>query len=338
MKIQIKENVYFAYHRDIEYFATLAGMLGDHLDGRLCREIYGEEFINKIRRKHRELVEIINSLPLGGLGILEFYMDYNGEALKLNEYRKHLEEMDTPQFIYQFFGYPGSLEEIAAALEDEELLTQFMDEGKLQISSYIILKRMINHRKEFLDCFFECIEEIRTPELEEYLDQREKRLPILQNEIEERLAEKAPIDVVRDIANKCVMTTKEYESYGFIPVFMLPRNAVTYYASSQFTLYSKKQMESREKALDILKIVADATRLRIIDLLSEAGQANGKKISRWLQLAPSTVSHHMEQLVDCGIVKEEKKGNSKVYSIDRDTGDYFIKEIETVILKNTDYR
>lgn len=304
----------------------------------MCNPWYGENFIAKIKRKHRELTEILNSLRLGGLEILEFYMDYKGEAFCLEEYRSHIERLNTSQFIHQFFGYHASVEEIEAALEEEELLSKLMDEGKLQITSYVNLKRLIDHRDEFLDLYFACIDDVRTPELERYLDQYEKRLPALQNEIEEHLSKRNPIEVVRDLANKCVLRDNNYELYGFLPVCMLPRNAVTYYAKDEFILYSKRHMVSREKALAILKVVADDTRVRIIDLLSEAGTTNGKKLAKCLQLAPSTVSHHMEQLVECGIVKEEKMGSSKVYSIDHSAGENFVKELETVILKNTDYK
>lgn len=338
MKIQIKKNVYFAYYRDMEYVAALTGILADHVDGRICREIYGEEFIARIRRKHRELAEIVNSFHVGGLEILEFYMDYKGEAFNLEEYYMHMKNMDTLDFLFKLFGYHVDREEIKLALKDEELLVKLMDEGKTQINSYVNLKRIINHREEFLDLFYAGLKDIQTPELEAYLDQYEKRLPILQSELEEKLQVKEPIEITRDIVNNCSIQKRDYELYGFIPLCMLPRNTVNYHYKDQFVLYSKRGMQLREKALAILKVVTDDTRIRIIDLLSECGTANGKKISRCLQLAPSTVSHHMEQLVECEVVKEEKRGNSKVYSIDHVAGENFVRELESIILKNTEHR
>lgn len=338
MRTQIKENVYFAYHRDFEYIATLAGMLADNLDGRICREIYDEAFILKIRRKHRELTEFLNSLSLGGFELIEFYMEYRGEKFELEAFRQHVARIDNAQFIYQFFGYQGSIEEISKALEDEEMLARLMDEGALKISSFINLKRLINHRNEFLDLYFSALEDIRTPELEAYLDEQVKKLPVLQNEVEERLQTKNPFDVILDLAGKYCDQTQDYEYYGFIPVFMLPRTSVIYYAKDRFILYSKRKRVSREKAMAIIKAIADDTRIRVIDLLSETGGMNGKKIASWMHLAPSTVSHHMEQLVECGIVKEEKSGNSKVYSINHESGENFVREVEAIILKNTDHR
>ena len=64
MKVQLTENTYFGYSREIEYVAALAGILGDNLDGRACREVFGEEFVVKFRKKHRELAEINYLLAL----------------------------------------------------------------------------------------------------------------------------------------------------------------------------------------------------------------------------------------------------------------------------------
>ena len=156
MKIKLQEHVYFAYCRELEYVAAVAGILADNLDGRLCREIYGEEFITKMKRKHRELAEIINSLIFGGLEFLEFLMDYKTEKFYLEEYRSFVEQIPQAQFVRRFFGDHASEAEIAAALQDEELLSSLMDEGKLQIRSYVNLKRIVYRREEFFDLYFAC--------------------------------------------------------------------------------------------------------------------------------------------------------------------------------------
>lgn len=338
MKIELQKNVYFAYCRDFEYVAVVAGMLADNLDGRLCREIYGEAFISKMKKKHRELTEILNSMYLGGLEMLEFLMNYETEEFCMEDYRAYIEQMPTPQFIYQFFGYTATLEEVEAALSDDEALAALMDEGKLHIKSFVSLKRLINHRSEYMDLYFSCMNDIKVPELEEYLDNYEKLLPPLEAELRELLTQMTPLEVSQYIMNKCFRAVREYQYHAFLPVAMLPRNAVTYFEKNQYVLYSKNRILSRQKALDILKVVSDESRIRIIDLLSECGKANGKRISEWVKIAPSTVSHHMEQLVECGIVREEKNGNYKEYSIHRENGENLIKELEGIILKNTDYK
>ncbi|MBB6099217.1 ArsR family transcriptional regulator [Deinobacterium chartae] len=74
--------------------------------------------------------------------------------------------------------------------------------------------------------------------------------------------------------------------------------------------------------LEVLRALADPTRLRILSYLLEAKQAcqagrewNGGSISQTLGLAQPTVSHHMKQLVGAGLVTAIKEGTTVYYSL-----------------------
>ena len=188
MKVQLTEDTYFGYSRELEYVAALAGMLGDNLDGRACREVYGEEFVTRFRKKHRELAEIINTMFLGGLEILECLMDYDMEKagvsrLDMNAYRAYMESLPKDVFVRQFFGYGLSVEEAGKACQDEEALAAYMDEKKILMSSFVNLKRIVHRREEFFDLYFAALKDVKTPELEAHLDTYEKLLPRMQKEL-----------------------------------------------------------------------------------------------------------------------------------------------------------
>lgn len=342
MKVQLTEDTYFGYSREIEYVAALAGILGDNLDGRACREVFGEEYVARLRKKHRELAEIVNTMFLGGLEILECLMDYDLEKygagkFDLKAYRSYMEGLPKERFARQFFGYGMSEEEAAEAVQNEEFLAQCMDEKKIFMSSFVNLKRIVHRREEFFDLYFEALEDVKTPELEAHLDRYEKLLPRLQAELLEKTELMDSFKICEELMGKEFSEKYDFRLHAFIPVCMLPRNTVTYYEKHQYTLYSEKRMISRQKALGVLKVVADETRLRIIDILSEMGKANGKYLVKKLHVAPSTVSHHMDLLIDCGIVNEEKNGNTKEYSIAYKDAENFICELEGIMLKNKDY-
>ena len=154
--------------------------------------------------------------------------------------------------------------------------------------------------------------------------------------MERLLAVKKPCEAAQELRNNCFPEEDSYGEYTFIPVWLLPRDAVLYYEKNLFVLYSRSRIVNRQKALDILKAVSDETRIRIIDLLSERGRENGRTIASWMHLSPSTVSHHMEQLIRCGIVKEEKNGNAKCYVVNREVGEEFLQELKGLLLKNLD--
>lgn len=342
MKVQLTENTYFGYSREIEYVAAVAGILGDNLDGRVCREVFGEEFITNFRKKHRELAEIVNTMLLGGLEILECLMDYDMEEqgvdeLDMNVYRTYMESLPKEKFLRQFFGYGITEEEAKEAISNEEFLAACMDDKKIFMSSFVNLKRIVHRREEYFELYYAALEDVKTPELEAYLDNYEKILPRLQEEILQKTELMDSTQICEELMGKEFSQKHEFRLHAFVPVCMLPRNTVTYYGRHQYTLYSEKRMESRQKALGVLKVVSDETRLRIIDILSEMGKVNGKYLVRKLHVSPSTVSHHMDLLIECGIAKEEKKGNSKEYSLSYEDAENFIRELEGIILKNKDY-
>jgi ArsR family transcriptional regulator, arsenate/arsenite/antimonite-responsive transcriptional repressor len=77
---------------------------------------------------------------------------------------------------------------------------------------------------------------------------------------------------------------------------------------------------SERQALEmetVLKALADAHRLRIVNLLLRAG---GEavclcEVQPLLGLSQGTVSHHLKQLVEAGLVKREARGTYSYFSL-----------------------
>lgn len=64
----------------------------------------------------------------------------------------------------------------------------------------------------------------------------------------------------------------------------------------------------------LLKVIADETRLRILGLLAER-ERNGKELAERLELTPPTISHHMRKLVAAGIVTSTPDAQQQHYSL-----------------------
>ncbi len=67
--------------------------------------------------------------------------------------------------------------------------------------------------------------------------------------------------------------------------------------------------------LEALKALADASRLRILGLLSEDELAVGA-IARVLSLSEPTISHHLARLAAVGFVTVRPSGTSRLYRLD----------------------
>lgn len=75
---------------------------------------------------------------------------------------------------------------------------------------------------------------------------------------------------------------------------------------------------------DRLKLLGDATRFKILQFLAEPDQGCcsrddgvcGCDVEAFLGLSQPTVSHHMKQLVDAGLVLAERRGRWVYYELE----------------------
>jgi DNA-binding MarR family transcriptional regulator len=86
---------------------------------------------------------------------------------------------------------------------------------------------------------------------------------------------------------------------------------------NQETLENKTALSSEEmKSLVVIgRALADPTRIRILGLLAERPMY-GQELARVLDVKPPTVSHHMEPLVNAGLVRVRKENNYHYYELD----------------------
>ncbi|PKL15182.1 MAG: hypothetical protein CVV50_00940, partial [Spirochaetae bacterium HGW-Spirochaetae-6] len=64
----------------------------------------------------------------------------------------------------------------------------------------------------------------------------------------------------------------------------------------------------------LFKVLSDATRLRILNLLDEA-QLNGNELMELLAIPQSSVSKHLKALRDSDLIDERKEGTWRFYSL-----------------------
>ena len=83
----------------------------------------------------------------------------------------------------------------------------------------------------------------------------------------------------------------------------------------------------REDKVKALKAIADPTRYQILSILAQEGPMRGMDIAKKVSVATSTISHHMEQMKDCGLVTEEPVKNSKYYGLSKQSVKALIDEI-----------
>jgi len=66
----------------------------------------------------------------------------------------------------------------------------------------------------------------------------------------------------------------------------------------------------------VFKALADATRQKIVEMLMERDMAAGE-IAAVFDMAQPSVSHHLNVLKRAGLIRDQREGQSIIYSLNR---------------------
>ena len=75
---------------------------------------------------------------------------------------------------------------------------------------------------------------------------------------------------------------------------------------------------SVEQRAKIFAALADPTRLRMVEMLTQEEELCGTQIANRLSISMALLSHHWRILSETGIVKRERRGQRQYCQVDRD--------------------
>lgn len=81
---------------------------------------------------------------------------------------------------------------------------------------------------------------------------------------------------------------------------------------------------THKEAERIAKALGDPHRLRILNEMKQSGELQCACVSNIIQLSQPSISHHLKQLVDAGLIIPEKEGRNIKYRLDRHILDDYI--------------
>ncbi|MFU0826988.1 MAG: ArsR family transcriptional regulator [Lachnoclostridium sp.] len=96
-------------------------------------------------------------------------------------------------------------------------------------------------------------------------------------------------------------------------------------------LVFKKAEIDEEKLNTALKLLSDKSKFEILKLIKDK-PAYGYEIANALNLSTSTISYHMNALINAMLIKLEKDANKIYYSLNKDTVRQLLKDIESMLL------
>jgi len=81
---------------------------------------------------------------------------------------------------------------------------------------------------------------------------------------------------------------------------------------------------SEKRLIRIMKALADGTRLQLFREIATRKQMTCTEVGELSHLAQPTVSHHLKQLVDAGLLNAEKDGRFVILSVNKEIADELV--------------
>ncbi len=217
-------------------------------------------------------------------------------------------------------GNPNTLEDIIQYLESSVLesdakwkMLRIMQKPMKYITQLI---KIINSN---MDAYFKAVNDVIKP-LEKLLDQY--------NVLEINHGDNKFYELKNAISKSSVV----------YPTLIFPVSQLLFVKSCYYGLLSDKAIKngkighnSRELLLLKLKALSDSSKLGIISSLKVSPKYN-LEIAQQLGLTAATMSHHMNVLLNCGLVGVEKKDGKVYYHLKKENLQDLIRELEETLL------
>lgn len=320
----------FCYFKDIELIFAAQNILLNEPNHKLCSDIYGPKAIASLKKKYHFLDEVFRSFgPYHGSGILEHLLFFPLEGFTLARFQEYLLSIEPAQFLKQHLAQADTdLADIQRAIADDAALeTLYFNKPDL-FSSFLGCQTFFRQTRRYINEYFALAEDLRT---EAFLAAIKAAEPAVMHAMENTrtgLESMPPLEWSQQIMGKTFYNRGPYESFVFSPSLLLPYRALRFFGDNQILFFSIRPKSIQdEDILMQLKVIADSTRFKIISLLGEKGPLRGMDIAEAFSVAPSTISHHMEQLKKAGLLNEEQVKNSKYYSINKNSVNELLKRL-----------
>lgn len=317
------------YSKDLELLLAAHSVLLKDGAKTAAAQTWEKTKLDRLARKYPVLFEVTRALGMPySLWLCEPLTEYPLEDFSLEAYGRYLDAMAPEELLHMvldldFYPQYGPGEVRRAMADDtaaQELLEALDGERQLPFLAFRTFLRQIKELARDMLCLARDLDD---ESFEEALGRYGSKLRQQHNVMEQALKETDPLTYSEQLMGKTFKNRGPYTVYRFMPALFLHYKACRFsrpgeFSRVQFLIMSQWTEEDAAKAaVRKLKAMADEGRFRILTLLAEGEALRGMDIAKLLKLAPSTVSHHMDQLRQAGLIHEETMKDGKFYSLNR---------------------
>lgn len=344
---QIGDNIFIVHTPELEaLYAAIRVSMGDEMCEPL-KKVCGKDFINSLFKKYRFIIDATAAVsPLHPENIFDYICDYNVEGFNLRDFRKYVLSFDRKDYFTHLFGTdleaPATLVE---SLSDSDLFNEIYAKYENKCPDYLGFHAFFHQSRQCENELFNLAEDfLSNKKFTDFCESLTAKTDKYEKELIEELKEASPLDYSMKLLGKTFHNQGPYQKFIFFPSFFSPYKASRYFVfdeeisasrcAQQFLSVSLKRKEQpakkdTEELMKVMKVFSDKTRYQILELLSEGNPVYGLDIVKEMGLVPSTISHHMDQLRQAGLVIEEPVKQSKYYTINRQYISSLLNQIST---------
>lgn len=334
---QMNDNCIFAFVPELEPVWGALSILSGETIHTFCTELYGAERITAWKRKYGFLFETFKVVDASiHANLMDYLLEMSVEDFSLERLRDRLLALPAEEFVWRHFGmeYLGkhtSIDTLCRAMTDDEALDEVYGWMAEYCTSFLAFSAFVRQSKRFLTEFFSLASELCIPALTDAVEKQTDKIERLRQKVQAG-AEGDLLELSQELMGKTFRNRGPYCEFVFLPSWMIPMRACRYFDTEgepkrQILFLSLQTSHNPEDTIKALRAIADPTRYQILTILAQEGPLRGLDIAKRVAIATSTVSHHMEQMKECGLVTEEPVKNSKYYGLSKQMARALLDEI-----------
>ena len=336
---RLSDNCVFAFVPELEPVWGAISLLSGETVHALCTEIYGTEQIVAWKRKYNFLFETYTVIAKQfNVNMLDYLLELPLENISLERLQEAVLGESSVDFVWRqlsldYFCKAANKETLQKALTDDAALDVAYGWVADRCESFLAFSAFIRQSRRFISEFFSLAEDMKTPELDAALEKQASKVERMYQSVHQGTQSDDLLLFSQEMMGKTFHNRGPYSEFIFLPSYLLPMKACRFFdvegnSKRQILFLTLRQISrDREDKVKALKAIADPTRYQILSILAQEGPMRGMDIAKKVSVATSTISHHMEQMKDCGLVTEEPVKNSKYYGLSKQSVKALIDEI-----------
>ena len=336
---RLSDNCVFAFVPELEPVWGAISLLSGEPVHTLCTEIYGTEQIAAWKRKYNFLFETYTVIAKHfNMNMLDYLLEMPLENISLDSLQKTVLAESAVDYVWRqlsldYFCKEANKETLEKAMTDDAALDEAYGWIADHCESFLAFSAFVRQSRRFISEFFSLARDMQTPELEAALEKQASKVEMMYQSVRQGAKADDLLLFSQEMMGKAFRNRGPYSEFIFLPSYLIPLKACRFFDvdgdnKRQILFLTLRQISrDREDKVKALKAIADPTRYQILTILAQEGPMRGMDIAKKVSVATSTISHHMEQMKDCGLVTEEPVKNSKYYGLSKQSAKALLDEI-----------